>query len=338
MIASPEIEIASAVKRSVSVHGALDVISCLEDKIRVVGVQCTKNSSLVNIPIKLASNISNDLQIVILFIERDNKAFIPGKNDIILSGDNVYFAVSHEDMTKALNLFEIKDEERSGLLLIGGGIIGLEIAKSILQDNQNIPIKVIEDDINKVEKLTEELNNIEVLHGDAMDPEILNTSLVSDVGTVISVTDNDKSNILSCLLAKGYGAKRVISMISDTNNISLCRTLGINTVMDSRKAVVSKILHYIRKGEENNLFMFSDDSIEILTIYVNSNSRAIGILIDHIGTGEKIIAAVLVRSNKIFMLPKRLIINAGDKILFVAEKKSAFKISSLFKEKPKYLI
>jgi Trk K+ transport system NAD-binding subunit len=97
-------------------------------------------------------------------------------------------------------------------------------------------------------------------------------------------------------------------------------------------------LHYIRNGEEDNIFIFADDSIEILTISVNSNSRAIGILIDDICSGEKIMVATLVRADKIFMLPKRMVINAGDKILFVAEKKSSSKIASLFKEKPRYLV
>lgn len=338
MIVSPEIEIASTIKRSVSVHGVLDVIPCLDDKIRIIGVRCTKKSAFVNIPIRFVSNASNGLHIVILLIERENRVFIPGKSEVILAEDNIYFAVSYEEMEKALNLFGIVSEERKSLLLIGGGAIAEEVARSMLQDNSDTLLKIMEDDYNRVEKLSEEFNNIEILCGDTMDPEIMNASLVSDAAAIIAVTNNDKTNILSCLLAKGYGAKRVIAMISDTSNMQLCRTLGINTVMDSRMAVVSKILHYIQNGEEDNIFTFANDSIEMLTINVSSNSRAVGLLIDDIGSDGQIVAATLIRSDKIFMLPKRLVINAGDKILFVAEKKSSFKIASLFKEKPKYLV
>jgi trk system potassium uptake protein TrkA len=332
------VEIASTIKRSVSVHGALDVITCLDDKIRIVGVQCTKKSAFANIPIRFVSNVSSGLHIAILLIERENQVFIPGKNDVIYAGDNIYFSVSHEEMERALSLFEVVDEERKSLLLIGGGVIAEKVSRSMLLDSPGIIIKIIEEDLQKGEKLSEELNNIEILYGDTMDPEIMNASLVLNASSIIAVTDNDKTNILSCLLAKGYGSKRVIAMISNTSNIQLCRTLGINTVMDSRKAVVSKILHYIRNGEEDNIFTFADDSIEILTISVSNNSRAIGILIDDIGSGEKIMVASIIRADKIFMLPKRMVINSGDKILFVAEKESSFKIASLFKEKPRYLV
>jgi trk system potassium uptake protein TrkA len=338
MIVSPEVEIASTIKRSVSVHGALDVIPCLDDKIRIIGVQCTKKSVFANIQIRFVSNVSNGLHIAILLIERENQVFIPGKNDVILAGDNIYFAVSHDEMETALSLFNDVNEERKGLLLIGGGVIAEEVSRSMLLDSPETTIRIIEDDFQRVEKLSEELNNVEILYGDTMDPEIMNAPLVSNATAIVAVTNSDKTNILSCLLAKGYGAKRVIAMISYTSNMQLCRTLGINTVMDSRKAVVSKILHYIRNGEEDNIFTFADDSIEILTISVSSNSRAIGILIDDIGSVEKIIATTLIRADKIFMFPKRMVINAGDKILFVAEKKSSFKIALLFKEKPRYLV
>ncbi len=336
MMASPELEIASIIKRSISIHGALDVISCLDDKIRIVCAQCQKTSEFVNIPLKFISTITNDFPMAILFIQRDNISFIPDKKDTIQEGDNVYFAVAQTDMHKAIQLFQNTELDTNSIVIIGGGTIGKEIIRSMSEDNPDISIKIIESDIKEAEKLSEEFENIETLYGNALDTDIINKSLISNAEATIAITNNDKINVLSCLLAKKYGAKRVAAMVSDITNVPLFYTLGINTILDSRKVIVSKILHYIKKGGADSIFTFADNTIEILTVNVTNNSRAIGILIDDLGSDNLIIAA-LVRGEKTFILPKRMVINAGDKILLSVEKTTAPKIINLFKDNPKYL-
>lgn len=338
LIASPDIEISSIIKRSISVSGALDFISCMEDKLKIIGVQCTKNCAFVNIPLKFLSNVSNDVEIAVLFIEKNNTSFIPQKNDVILEGDEVYFAVKSSDVSAALALFGTHNNESNNIVLVGGGNISYEIARSIIQDNTDIAIKIIENDLATAEELSKNLKNTEIIYGDPLDLEILKQSLLPNTEALLAITTDDKSNILLCLLAKTLGIKRVAAMAKEILNVPLFHALGVNAILDPKKAVISKILQYIRKGTSETISTLSDDQTEIFTINVSSNSKAIGVLVDDINSSDKVRIGVLIRFDKIFFMPNRMIINAGDKLLFVSQKNTLSKVTNLFKNKPKYLI
>ncbi|MDR0552924.1 MAG: Trk system potassium transporter TrkA [Holosporales bacterium] len=337
MKASPEIEISSIIVRSLSVYGALDVISCIDNRLRIVGVQCTRKTSFINAPIRSIHNVSNNAPIAILFIERDGKSFIPRKTTIIMDNDKVYLVIKQEDLNKIMELFGYSERVENRVLLVGGGKIAEEIAKSVQGLNTDISVKIIERNMKRAEELSEDLQDIEIIHGDALDFEILSESIADGVNTVISTTGDDKKNILSCLLAKKCGARKIAAMVNSITNIPLLQALGINTILDSRKAIVSKILHYIKNGNVDNVFTFADDSIEIFIINIVDSSRAIGVLIEDICPDETVAVSCLVREDKVHMTPKRMVINAGDKIVLVSSKDSVHKINNLFKEKPKYL-
>jgi trk system potassium uptake protein TrkA len=337
MKASPEIEISSIIRRSLSVYGALDVISCINNKLRIVGVQCTRKTSFINAPIKFVQNVSNNIPIAILFIERNGKSFIPQKSTSIIENDKVYLVVRQEDLNEVMGLFGYSGHVENKVLLIGGGKIAQEIARSVQETNTDISIKIIEKNMKRAEELSEDLHDVEIIYGDALDFEVLIESIADGVNTVISTTSDDKKNILSCLLAKRYGAERIAAMVNSITNIPLLQALGINTILDSRKAIVSKILHYIKNGNVDNVFTFAEDSIEIFIINIVDSSRAIGVLIEDICPDETVAVPCLVREDEVYMNPKRMVVNANDKIILVSSKDSVHKISNLFKEKPKYL-
>ncbi|MDO4975593.1 MAG: NAD-binding protein, partial [Alphaproteobacteria bacterium] len=203
--------------------------------------------------------------------------------------------------------------------------------------NPAINIKIIEKDVELAELLSENINNIEVLNGDPLNPEILNSANISDSGIVISLTADDKINILSCLLAKKLGAKRVSAILNDSSYADLLYSLGINSILNSRASSISKILHYLKKGNIEEVTEFNNE-IEVVAIEVSDNSHAIGSLSDDIISKNEIYISAIIRDDNIFIMPKKMLIASGDKILFTLTKRSLDKILKLFQEKPKYLI
>ena len=338
LIASPAIEVSSIIRRGVSTYGAIDIIQCMNDKLKIVGIKCSGYSAFVNVPMKFIQNVSSGLDMAVLFIERNGKSFLPCKTDVISNGDNVFCVIKSSDIVKLMNLFGYIESDSNKAVIIGGGVIGEELVRSILEEHSDVSIKIIEKDILRAEKLSEDFDDVEVLYGDALDTDVLKSAISDDTNVAISVTNDIKVNILSCLLSKQFGAKRVAAMVNDASSASLLNTLGITTILDSRQAVISKILRYIKKGGVEKISTLCDDSIEMLAVDVSDNSRAIGLLTDDISSKDHVIVAVLMRENEIHMLPKGFVISSGDKILFSATKESIVKISELFKEKPQYLV
>ena len=94
----------------------------------------------------------------------------------------------------------------------------------------------------------------------------------------------------------------------------------------------------VHEESVENILSFDDARIEILAFTVSENSYAVGTLTDDIITRNEAYIPAIVRNNQLFMLPKHFLLNAGDKVLFVAYKNAIDKILKIFREKPKYLL
>ena len=130
--------------------------------------------------------------------------------------------------------------------------------------------------------MSDALNNVEILHGDPLDSEILAMSGIRNAEVVIAVTNDDKINILSSLLSKKLGAKRVATILNDSSYADILSALGVNSILDSKMATVAKILQYIHEGNIEDILSFNDEQIKILALNVSEDSYAVGTLTDDI--------------------------------------------------------
>src|SRR3546814_3920857 len=79
-----------------------------------------------------------------------------------------------------------------------------------------------------------------VIHGDALDVDILAEANVKATETVIAVSNDDEVNILASLLAKRFGCERSVTLINKTTYAPLIGTLGIDAVVNPRTITVSR--------------------------------------------------------------------------------------------------
>ena len=335
-VVSPALEVTKMVRRIVSVPCTIDVVSCIENKIRVIRVICKKGSPIIDIQLKYIQTVDQNSTVAILVIKRAEQWFIPNKNDIMHPGDEIYFACSSKKIKEAMALFGYSIDKPSNVIFIGGNEICEEVIKNIASND--IAIKVIENDLARAEKLSDALSNVEILHGDPLNSEILAISGIRNAEVVIAVTNDDKINILSSLLSKKLGAKRVATILNDSSYADILYSLGINSILDSRMATVTKILQYIHEGSIEDILSLDDAKIEILALNVSEDSYAVGTLTDDIIIKNEAYIPAIVRGEQLFMLPKHFLLNAGDKILFVARKDAVDKILKIFRDKPKYLL
>lgn len=335
-VVSPAFEVVKMVKRVISIPGTVDVISCVNNKLRIIGIICKKGSPIADIQLKYIQSVDKFSSVAILFIKRGIEWVIPSKNEIIRNGDEVYFVCSSKNVTYAMSLFGYSSEDEPNIIFIGGNDVCEEVVSSI--SDQSATIKVIESDLSRAEELSEKLNNAEVLHGDPLNSDVLEAADMGNSGIVISVTNDDKINILSCLLAKKLGAKRVAAILNDSSYSEILYSLGINSILDSRMASVSKVLHHIHKGRVEDILSFDEAKIEVIALEVFDNSHAVGILVEDILIKNEVYIPAILRGDEVFILPQKMLINAGDKVLFLIHRNAMDRVLKLFQEKPKYLL
>lgn len=251
--------------------------------------------------------------------------------------DNVYFAVESINLQTVLGSLGIHDLEQNNILIIGGESLSQEVVKLIASDENSSKVKILENNFERAELLSEALNDVGVIYGDPLDQDIIKQAIGDTTPTLIALTSDDKVNILVCLLAQKMGIARVSALVRESQNMELVEILGLQSIIDSKQAVITKILQYI-KGEGSEIIpVLSGNQLELTVIEMRSNSQAIGLLTDDFNTTGEDRIAVLVRSDKVFILPKRMVLNAGDKILLVSNKNDLRAKTQLLKRLPAYI-
>ncbi len=213
-IISPEIEVAHAISRRLTVPGAFELIPLADGKLRLAGVRCAEDCPILHTPLRQLTSLFPDLSIIVVGVRRDDRPIVPTGDDQLLPGDDVYFVVDTEQMSRAMAAFGHEEPEARRIVIIGGGNIGLCLAEDIEQRESGVRARVIEFDKQRAEHVAQSCSRTIVLHGDALDPEILEEASVANAETVVAVTNDDEVNILSSLLAKRSGAGKVLALVN----------------------------------------------------------------------------------------------------------------------------
>lgn len=334
---SPEVEVARTIARSVQVPGASEVISLLANRLKVIGIRCQRAAAALNTPLRLLPTSFPKLTFVVLFISRNGNDFIPSDDDMVCQGDEVYFAVSPEQLSLALEAFGIADLDGRNLLIMGGGNIGLTLAKCVERPDSGIRTRLIEFNPKRAEELADQLENTEVLCGDALDLELLTEANAQDSEMTVAVTQDDKVNILASLLAKQAGAKRVMTLLNNMSYAPLVTSLGVDAVISPQSVTVSTILQHIRQERIRSVHSLHNGAAEIVEGEARETSHVIGLSIADLNIPHAARVIALVRDDVIILDPLKHLIRGGDRLMFVVAKTAIKKLESLFAIRPSYL-
>ncbi len=315
---SPEIEVARAIIRRLEVPGAFDSITLADGKVMLIGVLCDPNCPLVDTPLRQLDTLFPDLSMRIVAIIRGDQRIIPSRDEQVLIGDEVYFVCDADHLTRAMSAFGHEEPEARRILIQGGGNIGLFVAQQIEEHFPEVGIHLIEQSRSRAESIAQQLQRTVVLHGNALDNEVLEEANVALTETVVSVTDDDEGNILGSLLAKRYGCDRAITLINKTSYNPLLSPLGIDAVVSPRAITVSTILQHIRRGRIRSVHTLRDGFAEIIEAEAIESSRLCNKSIEELGLPSGVIIGAVVRNDSVFVPNDETVIRPQDRVIILA--------------------
>lgn len=330
VIISPEIEIARAIIRRLQVPGALDVIPLANDRVRLIGVRCTENTPLINTPIRQLSVLFPDLHIVIVGIIRAGRAVVPTPEDQMLVGDEVYFVVDTQHIGRAMIAFGLEEQEARRMVIFGGGNIGLFLAQELERNHPGVSAKIIEMNPERAELAAKSLSRTVVINGDALDAEILEEANVASAETVVTVTNDDETNILSALLAKRFGAKRAMALINKNTYGPLVSTLGVDVVISPREITVSNILQHVRRGRIHAVHSLHEGFGELIEADAMETSGLVGKPLREIKLPNGVLVGAIVRDGKVISPRGATVMQAGDRVILFAASAAVKKVEKMF--------
>jgi len=336
VIISPEMEVARAVSRRLRVPGAFEMIPLVDDKVKLLGVRCDENCPLVNTPLRQLTQLFPELNIVIVGLTRQDEAIVPTSEDQMLPGDEVYFVVDSEQVSRAMAAFGHEETEARRLLIFGGGNIGLFLAQEIEREHDWVKTKVIEADSARAETIVNILENTMVLKGDVLDHEVLEEANVAATETVVAVTNDDETNILASLLAKRYGSQRAITLINKSTYEPLINTLGIDVVVSPRNITVSTILQHVRRGRIHSVHTLREGFGELIEAEALETSELVGKPLREVKLPNGVLLGAIVRDGEMICPDSNTIVLAKDRVVLFAAAEVIRKVEKMFSVQLEY--
>ena len=324
VIISPEREVAKSLYRKLEAPGALDNVPFVKDKVKLLEILIEKKCPIANMPLKDLTKKFPEFKAYIFGAERKESFVFFKKNDQMKVGDKVYAVVSTEQINKLLSVFGHDEKVAQKILIIGGGNIGLHLAK-LLETTEGLRTKIIEKSKTRAEQIAGELSSSIVICGDALDEKILKEANIEEIETVFALTDDDEDNIMACVLAEKYTpSKRTIAIINKHNYNLLQESLKIDDLVDPRMTTVSTIMKHVHMGTIDTVYSLLDGKYEFLEAKILESSDLVSKSIRDSNLPDEVRIGAIVRKNKV-MMPKSNFVFEKDDIVVVLSKREQLK-------------
>ncbi len=315
VVISPEKEVAEAALQRLSAPSAFDTESFLNGKTQLLGLSLDEDCPVVNTPLRQLTDLFSTLTAIVVGIRRDGALFAPEPNDQLFIGDQIYVFTNTEDVNRTLEVFGKSAKKQERIVIIGGGNVGLAVAKKLEERSDRVRAKVIENNRARAEFAADELERTIVLHGDGLSGDLLKEANISKADAVLALTDDDKTNILASVRAKSQGGKMAICLVNDPTMVPLMDPLNIDAYINPRSTTVSSILRHIRHGRVRNVYSIGDAEAEIIEAQVLSTSPIAGKPMREIDFPEGVLVGAILKGDKVARPTGALRVDEGDVIV-----------------------
>jgi len=327
----PEQILTDYIAKLIEFPEALQVLEFANGKASLVAVRAFTGGPLVGKPLSFLRTHMPQVETRVAAIFRKDSPLIPEGNTVIEEDDEIFFIAATDNIRSVLKEMRRMDKPAKRVMIVGGGNIGRRLAKSLEHDYQ---VKIIEYSKKSCEKLAGELTSTLVLNGDGTDENLMQQEHVGEVDVFCALTNDDENNIMSALLAKQGGARKVIALINRSAYVGLLQGGKIDIALSPAQVTIGSLLAYVRQGDVAAVHSLRRGAAEALELVVHGDrqsSRVVGRRIDEIDLPRGATIGALLRSGEVIVAHHDTVIEAEDHVIvFVIDKQMVKKVEKLF--------
>jgi len=316
LMINPDFEAVSSIIKLLQVPGATDVVDFNEGRVKLIGYKVQNTLFYEGLKLEDLRQKSHIDDMVIASIYRDGEVLIPRGKDKIFYNDFIYAITTDKNIHRMLNFFGRDYKEVRKIIIVGGGNIGVLLAKEL--EKMKISTKLIDSDEVRCKRITDELDKTLVLHHGGEVEEILSEEYIEDTDMFIAVTDDEEDNILLSLLAKQKGAGKSVALIHNMTYTQLVSNIGIDLVINPNLCAINRILHFIRKGKILSVASFYEKNAEAIEAVALETSDLVNRPINRLKFPKDAIIGAILRDNQLIVPKGDSIISPGDHVIIFA--------------------
>jgi trk/ktr system potassium uptake protein len=328
---SPEQLVTEYVERLIHYPGALQVLDFADGKVRLVAVRAHEGGLLVGQQLRALREHVRDAETRIVAIYRAGRSITPSGDTIVEDDDEVFFLAARDDIRRVMNEMRQEEHPLKRLVIAGGGNIGFRLAKALEKHNQ---VKIIERDAKRARRISELLDNTIVLNGDAADEELLIEENIDGTDVFAALTNSEEANILSAMLAKRLGARKVMALINKPSYAELIESGSIDIAISPQTITIGSLLAHVRRGDVVRVHSLRRGAAEALEAIVHGNdrsSRLVGKRVEEIKLPDGASIGAIVRREQVIMAHHDTLVQCDDHVIvFLSDRRHVEAVERLF--------
>jgi trk system potassium uptake protein TrkA len=330
-IINPEQLVTTFIEHLIESPGVLQILDFAGGMAQLVAVQAQHGGALVGKALHTLNQWKPAAETRVVAIFRHDRAIVPEGNTVIEAGDEVFFLAAHKHIRTLVTAFRQSDKRNRRVIIAGGGNIGKRLAASIESDYL---VKLIELDRQRCHALAESLHRAIVLHGDAADEDLLKQEGIENTDIFCAVTNDDEANILSAMLARHLGVRKVVAIINRPSYAELAEGTAVDIAITPAQITIGALLTYIRRGDVvavHSLRRGAAEAIELIAHGDRATSLVVGRRIQELPLPHGTTVGAIIREDKLIFPSGDSVLESEDHvILFLADKRKIADVERLF--------
>ena len=316
---NPEQETAKSIANKLMFPVALSVENFFGQRAGFISIRVQKDNFLNGMQLKELEFSSKD-KVIICTVRRGEDVFIPSGDFTILEGDIVHIAGSKESVHKFYDKIEKSNLKIDSALLVGGGTISHYLIGKLLENK--IKVKVIENNKERAEKLSESYPKAIVIRGDEADQEFLIQEGINNYDSTVILTDSDEENTVITMFVNSITNSKLITKMNRTLMLSILEKNTRTSTVVPKKVISDMIISVVRsktnmRGSTMSFLYRLESQVEFITFEINKNSRAIDISLKDLKIKKGTLIASILRDGKMIFPGGNDAIKINDSVMVV---------------------
>ena len=330
VIIGPEQLVTKNIRQLIANPGALQVLDFADGRVQLVAVRAYYGGPIVGQALQEIRKHMPKVDTRVAAIFRQDRPIIPEGDTVVEVDDEVFFIAARENIRAVMAELRKIDKPYKRVMIAGGGNIGATLAQSLENDYQ---VKVIETSYARCRVLSERLKHSIVLNGSAAEPKLLTEENISSTDVFCALTNNDESNIMMSMLAKRLGAKKVITLITNSAYADLVGD-EIDIAISPQQITIGSLLTHVRRGDISNVHALRRGAAEALEVIAHGDaysSKVVGGRLDEITLPEGVSIGAIVRGDEVLIAHRHIVVETDDHvILFLVDRRRISAVEKLF--------
>jgi len=310
---NPDHEAVSQAREALLQTTASEVHQLAGGRVRVAGARVDKQASAAGRSIAEVFAERRGRGVLAIAVVRDGQTHIPRGGTRLHAGDFIYLAGGRAAVERALTLVHAPTRPLHRAMIVGANPRGLELARDLVEFG--VHVKLIDRSEEKCRHAAETLRHVLVLHGDGIDLGLLESEGLSDTDGFVSLSSDEETNIMACLLARRHGVNKTVCLVERSDYVPLLPQLGIDTAVSPRLATASRIARLVRRGAMVSAESLGFTDAEILQFRIGPSWRGLGRPLAALEFPPDALLGAIIKGGRVHTPRGDSALEAGDEVL-----------------------